>query len=165
MISREYNGIKLKLYDSLVEYEKEEGCEFVWEDADGNILLDTKTESVDTANAEAKEHFADDSEYTPHPIDWFASTHKDPEQYIIAILLSDISEISHKEIHTTVGHELGHLSDGDDFQNSTEPYETPEGYTQEETKGQRFEKFSLDNYNITKLFVDMFIERGIKITH
>ena len=63
-----------------------------------------------------------------------------------------------------MGHELGHIIDSNIFKNSTEPYETPIGYQQEETKALAFEKFVRDSYKIALLFKEMFSEVGIDVT-
>ena len=72
---------------------------------------------------------------------------------------------SFEEILTTCGHELGHIVDANEFQNSTAEYQTPEGYEQEETKALRFEKHVHDSYRMALLFTEMFQEIGIGVSN
>lgn len=162
MIEREYEGIKLKIYNGFIEYHKEEEIEFEFTDADGRVV-DVDISQLENVHAESKKHFASNDTYTPDNIYWSGCGFDDPDKSIIAVIINPISQISLQDIHTMVVHELCHCTNCEEFRNSSEPYETKKGYIQEETKALRFEKFSLDNFKMTKLFVEMFTELGIVI--
>jgi hypothetical protein len=155
---RTFKDIKLRLYHSMVEYEKEEQVEHSWADAAGNIL-NIKTENIDFSGAMQKEHLANDDTYHPSFMHWFA----DPSQEgrgIICIVINEVPPLPFRDIIGTCGHELGHLTDGTAFATATEPYETEAGYQQEEKRGKAFEVFTEDAFDIAMLFVEMFKESG-----
>ncbi len=158
---REYKGLKLRLYKSMLEYEQEEGIEHVYVDAAGKELT-LKTEDVDFSGTIGKEHFADDSTLVPEKLSWEAFI-SEPRGIVCVLLREGIVNISFKELLTTCGHELGHLTDGSAFGNATELYETPAGYEQEELRGQAFESFVGDAYEIAKLYMQMFNEVDILV--
>lgn len=162
MAERQYKDLKLRLFKSLSEFEAAEDLTFHWCNSDGEDL-GLKTEDIDTSDALSKQHFADDSTLSSDSFMWEAFT--DEPRGIVCSLLSQVDSIDFEEILTTIGHELGHLSDGDSFKNATSSYETPDGYIQEEKKGQAFEYFTLNVFEVTLLYIEMFTELGIKINY
>ena len=82
---------------------------------------------------------------------------------IVLIIFGKPEKISYKEILTKVGHEYGHIVDADEFQNSTAPYDTKDGYKQEETKAMLFEEFVSDVYEMAELFIGMLETIGIAV--
>jgi len=160
---RAFKDIKLRLYHSMVEYEKEEQVEHSWADAEGNIL-NIKTENIDFSGAMQKEHLANDDTYHPSFMHWFADP--SPEGGgIICVVINKVPPLPFRDIIGTCGHELGHLTDGTAFANATEPYETEVGYQQEEKRGKAFEVFTEDAFDIAMLFVEMFKESGFTVTN
>lgn len=160
---RAFKDIKLRLYHSMVEYEKEEQVEHSWADAEGN-LLNIKTENIDFSGAMQKEHLANDDTYLPSFMHWFADP--SPEgRGIVCIVINKVPPLPFRDIIGTCGHELGHLTDGTAFANAKEPYETEAGYQQEEKRGKAFEVFTEDAFDIAMLFVEMFKESGFTVTN
>lgn len=163
MRSAEYKGLKIRLFESYPEYEQVDEIVSHYVDAQGNPV-EVNPENINYAGMQDKEHFADDSTYKPHAFLWEAITEECDIKGIVCIITDNsATSIDFLEIITTVGHELGHLTDASKFVNSTAHYDTPEGYEQEETKAQTFEAFTLDVYNITMLYLSMFGELGIKV--
>ncbi len=163
MQQREYQGLMLKVYESHLEYEKEEQASFAWSDSEGNIL-DIKTEDIDFSGAESKEHFTEDANYKPEPLMWHATTLKEFGLGITCIMCEKPKKLQFSDLLYTVGHELGHITDAGEFNNSVAPYETEEGYQQEETKALRFEKFTMDTFSMAMLFFEMFRSIGVMVS-
>jgi hypothetical protein len=99
-----------------------------------------------------------DGTYKPTNLYWEAWTE---ERFIVCIILRQPNTIQMREVIETVGHEYGHIINADDVRNSTESYDTPEGYKQEETKALWFEVFVHDTFIMTKMYLSMFAELGI----
>lgn len=158
---RTFKDIKLRLYHSMLEYEKEEQVEHSWADAEGNIL-NIKTENIDFSAAMQKEHLANDDTYHPTFMHWFADPSPDGRG-VVCIVINKVPELQFRDIIGTCGHELGHLTDGTAFANAIEPYETEVGYQQEEKRGKAFEVFTEDAFDIAMLFVEMFKESGFTV--
>jgi hypothetical protein len=160
---RTFKDIKLRVYHSMIEYEKEENIEHSWADAEGNIL-NMKTEDIDFSGAQEKEHFAGDDTYVTSFMHWLADPSPDGRG-IVCIVINKVPPLSFRDIIGTCGHELGHLTDGTAFANATQPYESEAGHEQEEKRGKAFEVFAEDTFDIAMLFVEMFKESGYTVTN
>lgn len=160
---RQYKNLKLRVYRSYQEYARAEEIEMIAFDTEGNEVV-INTDHIDFGGAMAKEHFASGDTFKPEQIMWEAITHEQDTIGIVAVILSQPSSISYKELLTTVGHEYGHIIDANKFQNSTEPYETDLGYEQEERKALAFEEFVSDCFEMTELFIDMLIKSEVELT-
>ncbi len=163
MKSAIYEGLELRIYSSHMEYETVNDAKFAWCDAEGNDL-ELKTEDIDLSRAESKEHFSDDSTFKPETLCWHAEIDPVMPKGIACIVAELPEKLTFEKILLTVGHELGHIVDANEYQNSDADYETQEGYQQEETKALAFEKFVLDSYRMALLFRTMFMELGVQVT-
>ena len=154
-----YKDIDLLLCASFKDYEDETGDRMALVDAEG-----VEYDEADIVQAVSKEHFAgDDVQAQEDPLYWFA-VNDEGDNRIVAVIVDKIVKFDWKGLFSTVSHEYGHIVDATDFKNSTAPYETEQGYEEEETKAIAFQNFAMDAYEMSLLFVGMFKQMGIEIT-
>lgn len=153
-----YNEIELCLYTSLEQYTSEEATELFFEDAHGN---EVEVDLAELGSPMAREHFTGDENSKPANLYWVAITEFNQ---IIVVIVDKIESVEWKELLFCVGHEYGHLIDAADFKNSTESYNTDEGYRQEETKAIAFENFVKDVYQMTVMIAELFKQVGVVIS-
>jgi hypothetical protein len=155
-----HKEINLYLFESYNEYEEwlsKQDMKTVFTDVDGNeVEIDPTT--IDFSESQQREHFAPNDTYKSYNLYWEAW---EEEKYIVCIKLRSLHHIQMREVIEAVGHEYGHIINADEVKNSTYPYDTPEGYKQEETKALWFEAFVHDVFNMTKMYLTMFRELGI----
>lgn len=158
-----YKNLKLRVYTNWVEYEEKEEIKSGFTDADGNPV-EVDITQIDFSMSESREHFEDDSEFKKDDFYWEAWNDEQTDKGIVCIFLNESDKsIEHKELFKIVGHEYGHIIDGEKFKNSTASYDTDEGYEQEEKKAMAFESFVEDVYEMTKLFSDMLRKMNVEI--
>lgn len=159
MQASQFKDLALKVYDSMLEYEEDNEIESVFCNAEGEVLEMTSAD-VDYSRALAAPHFSTDFKHEPF---YWEAWEWEGQRAIYAIILSKPESISYREILTSIGHELAHHTPIA-VQDSTDPYETDEGYQQEETKAIWFENYVGDVYDITQEFVKMFQALSINVT-
>ncbi len=155
-----YKGIDLMVCADFKEYEQYTGNKMCFTDAAGSDV-EVNLNELEIVG-ESKEHFASDDTLKPDPLHWFANEY-DGIREIVLILVGNVKVVDYKTLLSFVGHEYGHLVNGDDFKNSKQPYETEQGYIEEETKGIAFQKYMEDVYEMTELFRKMLNCIGIAI--
>lgn len=157
MIKITHKELTINIFDGLKDQIKNSEHKIEFETNQGNVV--------------SIEDIPEEYEYFSHPHFQEDKLQKDcfeayciiDENLIEIIIHHKEIETNFKEILATIAHELGHLSNGNDFKNTELDYETKEGHQQEENKAIAFENFVLDSFDISLQVKQAFIQLGIKI--